>query len=126
MSRNRVLMLGMIATLAVLTWALPAAAQHAGAAGAAVTTVTVAAGAPNEFSFTVAPKTVKRGIVTFKVTNKGNLPHDFQINRRKTRLLSPGSSTTLRVTFLKTGKYTYMCTVSGHAAAGMKGTIVVK
>jgi len=116
-------MLGMIATLAVLTWALPAAAQHA---RASVTTVTVVSGSPNEFSFTVTPKTVKRGIVTFKVTNKGNLPHDFQINRRKTRLLSPGSSATLRVTFLKTGKYTYMCTVSGHAAAGMKGTIVVK
>ena len=116
-------MLGMIATVAVLAWALPASAQHA---HAAVTTVTVTAGSPSEFSFTVAPKVVKRGIVTFKVTNKGNLPHDFQINRRTTRLLSPGSSATLRMTFLRAGKYAYMCTVSGHAAAGMKGTLVVE
>jgi uncharacterized cupredoxin-like copper-binding protein len=29
------------------------------------------------------------------------------------------------VTFLKAGKYPYLCTVTGHAAAGMKGTFTV-
>ena len=123
MSRNRVLMLGMIATLAVLTWALPAAARHE---GSTATVVRVSPGAPSEFAFTVMPKTVMHGTVTFKVTNKGGLPHDFKIAGKKTKLLSPGSTATLTVTFAKAGKYPYMCTVSGHAAAGMKGTLVVK
>ena len=59
--------------------------------------------------------------VTFKVTNKGALPHDFKINGHKTKLLSPGQSQTLRITFKKKGSYPYLCTVTGHAAAGMKG-----
>ena len=36
-----------------------------------------------------------------------------------------GKSAKLTVT-LKAGKYPYKCTVAGHAAAGMKGTLVVK
>ena len=38
------------------------------------------------------------------------------------RLLGPGKSATLVVTLKKGKKYTYICTVPGHAAAGMKGT----
>jgi uncharacterized cupredoxin-like copper-binding protein len=30
------------------------------------------------------------------------------------------------VTFRKAGKYPYLCTVAGHAAAGMKGTFTIK
>jgi uncharacterized cupredoxin-like copper-binding protein len=36
-----------------------------------------------------------------------------------------GSSTTLNVD-LKPGSYTYFCSVDGHEAAGMKGTLTVK
>jgi len=59
------------------------------------------------------------------VINKGALPHDFKIFGHKTKLLSPGQAQTLKVTFLKAGKYPYLCTVTGHAAAGMKGTFTV-
>ena len=64
-------------------------------------------------------------MTTFKVTNKGALSHDFKISGRKTRMLSTGKSATLR-TILKKGKYAFLCTVPGHAAAGMKGTLTVK
>jgi nitrite reductase (NO-forming) len=111
-----VLALGVVT--AALLWALPAgAAQKA-------TTITVTEGVP-EFAIQVSAKTVKAGPVTFKVTNKGNLPHDFKIAGKKTPLLSPGKSATLKVT-LKKGKAAYLCAVSGHAAAGMKGTLTVK
>jgi uncharacterized cupredoxin-like copper-binding protein len=40
-------------------------------------------------------------------------------------VLSPGKSATLRVTFLRKGRYPYKCTVPGHAAAGMKGVFTV-
>ena len=31
-----------------------------------------------------------------------------------------------RVTVLDRGRFTYVCTVPGHAAAGMKGTLTVR
>jgi uncharacterized cupredoxin-like copper-binding protein len=104
---------------AVSLWVLPAAAKtHA-------TAVTVTAGKPTEFHFTLSKKSVKHGAVTFTVKNGGNLPHDFKIAGKKTKLISPGKSVKLSVTFKKKGSYTYMCTVPGHAAAGMKGKLKV-
>jgi uncharacterized cupredoxin-like copper-binding protein len=79
----------------------------------------------SEFKFVLSAKTAKRGLVTFNVKNVGKLSHDFQISGRKTKLLSPGQSATLRVTFLRKGHYPYKCTVPGHAAAGMKGVFTI-
>jgi uncharacterized cupredoxin-like copper-binding protein len=42
-----------------------------------------------------------------------------------TKMLQSGQSAILSVK-LKAGKAPYLCTVSGHAAAGMKGTLTVK
>jgi uncharacterized cupredoxin-like copper-binding protein len=78
-----------------------------------------------EFRFVLSAKTAKRGIVIFKVTNAGKLSHDFEISGRKTRLISPGATATLRVTFLRKGSYPYKCTVPGHAALGMKGAFTI-
>jgi uncharacterized cupredoxin-like copper-binding protein len=77
--------------------------------------------AASEFKFVLSKKTARRGVVVFKVKNVGKIKHDFEIKSRKTKLLSPGQSATLRVTFLRKGSYPYKCTVPGHAAAGMKG-----
>jgi len=89
---------------------------------ALIKTVNVAA---SEFKFVLSAKSAKRGVVIFKVKNVGKLAHDFQINGRKTPLIQPGKSNTLRVTFLKKGHYPYKCTVPGHAAAGMKGVFTI-
>jgi uncharacterized cupredoxin-like copper-binding protein len=107
------------AVVAGLLLALPAVAAPT------ATTVTVTAGKPSELKFTLSKKSVAKGPVTFKVTNKGTSTHDFKIAGKKTKLLAPGKSATLAVT-LKAGKAAYLCTVPGHAAAGMKGTITVK
>jgi len=85
------------------------------------TTVLVTA---KEFKFTVSKRSVAKGAVVFKVTNKGALPHDFKIAGKKTPMLKPGKSYTLRATLTK-GAKVYICTVSGHAAAGMKGSLRV-
>jgi uncharacterized cupredoxin-like copper-binding protein len=77
-----------------------------------------------EFKFTLTTKTVRHGKVTFKFTNKGRLKHDFKIAGKKTALIAPGKSGSVTVT-LKRGTYTYICTVPGHAAAGMKGKLKV-
>jgi uncharacterized cupredoxin-like copper-binding protein len=85
-------------------------------------TVNVAA---SEFKFVLSARSASRGLVVFKVKNVGKLSHDFKINGRATKMLSPGQSDTLRVTFLRKGAYPYICTVPGHAAAGMKGVFTI-
>jgi uncharacterized cupredoxin-like copper-binding protein len=99
--------------------ALAAPAAHT---ATKATTVTVAA---SEFKFKLSKASVPKGSVTFVVTNKGKTTHDFKINGKKTPLLKPGKSAKLVVKFAKAGKFPYLCTVPGHAAAGMKGTLTV-
>jgi nitrite reductase (NO-forming) len=95
------------------------------ARGTATPVVKVTAGKPSELAFKLSSKAVPKGKVIFKVTNAGKSEHDFKIGGKKTPLLRPGKSATLTVT-LKTGKAPFLCTVPGHALAGMKGTLTVK
>jgi uncharacterized cupredoxin-like copper-binding protein len=109
--------------VAALVWTLPALGRDSSAAGTTTDSVTI--GKPTEFHFTLSKQAVKKGTVVFTIVNKGTLPHDFKIAGKKTKLLQPGSKATLKVVFRKAGKYPYLCTVSGHAAAGMKGVLKV-
>ena len=108
----RVLLLSLLVAAVGLT-IIPIAAPQTKA-----TTVTVTA---KEFKFLLSTKTAKAGAITFKVVNKGKIAHDFKIAGKKTPLLQPGKSATLKVT-LKKGMWPYKCTVDAHASAGMKGT----
>jgi uncharacterized cupredoxin-like copper-binding protein len=110
-----VTLLAAAAALAVVPIASPS--QSA----ARATTVKVTA---KEFKFTLSKANVPHGTVVFVVTNRGKLGHDFKIGTKKTPMLKPGKSSTIRVTLAKGGKK-YLCTVPGHAAAGMKGTLKV-
>jgi uncharacterized cupredoxin-like copper-binding protein len=88
----------------------------------AASAVTVTA---TEFHFKLSKTSVPHGTVVFTVKNAGKLGHDFKIGGKKTAVISPGKSAKLTVT-LKAGKAAYSCTVPGHAAAGMKGSLTVK
>jgi uncharacterized cupredoxin-like copper-binding protein len=113
----RVLLLSLVIAVG-LTFASVALSQsHATKAS----TVTVTA---KEFKFVLSTKSVPHGAVTFKVVNKGKLAHDFKISGKKTAMIKPGKSALLKVTLTK-GSKPYLCTVPGHAAAGMKGTLKV-
>jgi uncharacterized cupredoxin-like copper-binding protein len=87
-----------------------------------LTTVKVTAGVGNALKFSLSTKRAPAGKVKFVVTNVGSIPHDFKIAGKKTPLISKGKSASLTVSLTKGKKYTYICTVPGHAAAGMKGT----
>jgi uncharacterized cupredoxin-like copper-binding protein len=106
-----------LASLAVVVTAVAAPAREQ------KTLVTVTA---TEFKFVLSKKIVPKGIVAFRVVNKGKLPHDFKIAGKKSARIGAGKTTTLVVTFKKIGKFPYLCTVPGHAAAGMKGSLTVR
>ena len=113
----RVLLLSLVAAVG-LTFASVALSQTQ---AKKASTVSVTA---KEFSFTLSAKFVKAGAVAFKVVNKGKLPHNFSISGKTTAMLAPGKSATLTVVLGK-GSKPYLCTVPGHAAAGMKGSLKV-
>jgi plastocyanin len=80
----------------------------------------------SEYKFVLSRKAVPTsGTVIFTVVNTGKLTHDFKILGTKTRLLKPGQNAILRIVIKKKGRYSYICTVPGHAKLGMKGIFYV-
>jgi plastocyanin len=74
--------------------------------------------------------TAKAGADTIDFTNDSPVGHNVQIADSSGKALGgtktiTGGSATAKVD-LKPGKYTFFCSVPGHEAAGMKGTLVVK
>jgi uncharacterized cupredoxin-like copper-binding protein len=114
------------ATLAMLALTMLVVAAPASTGTAAPTATTTIRVAASEMKFVLSAKSAKRGTVVFVVRNRGNLVHDLKIKGKKTPLLQPGKTARLNVTFTKAGKYQYLCTVFGHAAAGMKGVFTVR
>ena len=87
-----------------------------------LTTVKVTAGVGNALKFALSTKRARAGKVKFIVTNVSSIQHDFKIAGKATPKLGKGKSASITVSLVKGKKYTYLCTVLGHAAAGMKGT----
>jgi uncharacterized cupredoxin-like copper-binding protein len=115
-----------VSTVVALASLVVAVSALAGGSGTTAANVAVVAGKPTELRFTLSKKTVPRGVVTFRVTNRGTLSHDFRIAGKKTRLLGRGTAATLRVVFRRGGRFPFLCTVPGHAAGGMKGVLTVR
>ena len=134
------------ALLAVsLAGSAPAAVvRSAGAHSSAVgrpSVITVVAGKPSELAFKLSKTSmVPVGTITFKVTNMGVAFHNFKVCTipvptaagaqnacfgKSTPTLKHGQSATLTVPISLAGKYEFLCTIPGHAAAGMKGLLGV-
>jgi uncharacterized cupredoxin-like copper-binding protein len=113
----------------VAVWAMtgkPNYGEATPALGAGTTTQTTAvAVTASEFKFKLSKPSVPHGKVVFTLVNKGKISHDFWIGGKTTPLVPPGKSAKLTVT-LRAGKQLYLCTVPGHSAAGMKGTLTVR
>jgi uncharacterized cupredoxin-like copper-binding protein len=76
------------------------------------------------FKVVTTQKPVKAGPIHFIIKNTGKLPHNFVIESRQSLVIAAGQSTTLDVT-LTPGKYKFLCSITGHAALGMKGVLTV-
>ena len=81
---------------------------------------------PNKFEANVGQK------VTFKVTNKGTVEHNFVIlspdgSQELTKMTTqPGETKTLEFTPTEAVTYQIDCNIAGHKEAGMVGELVVK
>jgi uncharacterized cupredoxin-like copper-binding protein len=132
-----VVLLASALTAAVL--AQTSRSTNAGAVKPVVVAVT--AGKPTELAFKLSRYSLLpvRKPIEFMVSDGGVAFHDFKICTAATtsfkantcttgvgtKVLHPSQSATLTVTLKKAGKYEFLCTLTGHAAGGMKGLIGV-
>ncbi len=94
------------------------------ASPAMAATTTISAKTTSGLMLTGMPKTLKPGKYIFKYTNTSGLNHNLKVGSVSTPTFGKGTKS-ITVT-LKKGTVSYICTVPGHAAGGMKGTIKVK
>jgi mono/diheme cytochrome c family protein len=69
------------------------------------------------------------GPLTVQSLNKSSTPHNIAVEGNGVNAVGPvgagGHVSSVKIT-VKPGKYPFLCTVPGHAQAGMRGTIIVK
>jgi len=89
-------------------------------------TITVRA---KEFGFEPSTIKVKAGQkVTLVLKNAGSIVHNLAIKELgvKTATIRAGDTYSLEFTPQRTGRFTFVCTLRGHANRGMVGTLVVE
>ncbi|HET7509938.1 MAG TPA: plastocyanin/azurin family copper-binding protein, partial [Solirubrobacterales bacterium] len=101
--------------------------KEAGGGGASTTLQLEAS--PTALAFDTTSLEAKAGEVTIDFTNPAPIPHNVVIEENGKELsgfepIAEGKES--ETANLKPGTYTFLCTVPGHAAAGMEGTLTVK
>jgi plastocyanin len=113
-----------ILLLAALALAGAAVAGVMAHASASKTTIRVT---EREFKIGLSTTKAPAGPVRFEIKNTGKLAHALAIAgagvKTKTKLIQPGKTAVLLVTF-KQGAYSVWCPVPGHAAQGMKAKLL--
>jgi plastocyanin len=87
------------------------------------------AASPTQLAFDTTKLTSKPGTVTIDFTNPAALEHNVAIEQGGKQIAiseTIAKGKTSVSADLAPGTYTYLCTVPGHAAAGMEGTLTVK
>jgi glucose/arabinose dehydrogenase len=95
------------------------------AAAAAPKPVTIVSVSLRDYRFVLSRAEVPVGRVRFRLVNRGATAHDFAIAGHRSRILQPGQRQTLTIAFKRASRQTYLCTVPGHAALGMKGLLTI-
>lgn len=87
------------------------------------------AASPTDLTFDTTSLTSKPGKVTIDFDNPATLEHNVAIDQDGKEIATSetiGKGKTSVSADLAPGTYTFLCTVPGHAEAGMEGTLVVK
>jgi mono/diheme cytochrome c family protein len=90
--------------------------------------LTIPADPNGQLLFTFKNAEAPPGPLTVRTPNESSVPHNIAIQGNGVNAAGPvvtGGVSEIKVT-VKTGEYPFLCTVPGHAAAGMKGTLTVK
>ena len=87
------------------------------------------AASPTEIAYDTTELSSEPGEVTIDFTNPAALEHDVAIEKdgkeiAGSDLIAEGKTSV--TADLGPGTYTFLCTVPGHAEAGMEGTLTVK
>ena len=99
--------------------------------GGASSSVSLAAD-PSQIAYDTTSLSAKAGNVTIDFNNPNSaLGHDVCVQDPNGKKLGcsqvvTGGKTTLDLSNLKSGSYTFYCSVDSHEAAGMKGTLTVQ
>jgi plastocyanin len=99
--------------------------------GGASSTVSLAAD-PSQIAYDTTTLSGKAGNMTIDFNNPNSaLQHDVCVQDPNGKKLGcskkvTGGKTTLNLSNLKPGSYTFYCSVDSHEAAGMKGTLTVQ
>ncbi|HEX2506312.1 MAG TPA: plastocyanin/azurin family copper-binding protein [Gaiellaceae bacterium] len=88
------------------------------------TTLELAADPDGKLEFDAEQLSAAAGPITIEFTNEASIPHNVSVEGQTSETIS-GGATTLELD-LEPGEYEYICAVSGHAAAGMTGTLTVE
>lgn len=94
-------------------------------------TVSEAADQSGRLRFTRALLAARAGRVTIVFTNASPVPHNLTLEQPGTRRVLGATSTFSRgkthlTLTLPPGRYSFYCSIPGHRAAGMHGTLVVR
>jgi plastocyanin len=91
--------------------------------------VEIDANPTGQLLFQAKTATATAGAVTIKMKNMSSVQHDIAITgngvNQVGQIVANGGTSTVSAT-LKPGTYTFYCSVDGHRAAGMVGTLTVK
>jgi len=103
----------------------PAATGGGGAGGGS--TVKISADPSGALKYEQTDVSATAGSITIDFTNMSSLPHDVTIegNGASGATDQITDSTTSTTVDLEPGTYTFFCSVDGHRAAGMEGTLTV-
>lgn len=95
--------------------------------GATATTAAAVTGRVELSEFAIkGDLTLPPGDITLSITNTGSQVHNLQVLRvGASGDIQPGQVSTLRLGKLQPGHYDIICTIPGHAEAGMKSMLMV-
>jgi plastocyanin len=98
-----------------------------GGGGGGSSTVKISADPSGALKYEQTDVSATAGSITIDFTNMSSLPHDVTIegNGASGATDQITNSTTSTTVDLEPGTYTFFCSVDGHRAAGMEGTLTV-
>lgn len=116
----------LVGLIAVVATAACSGSSYAGAGGSSTIVL-------EDMRFTPNRIDAKVGVpLSLQLTNKGTQRHDLNFEALHMpglgaveSILEPGETRTITLTFDQAGTHTFICTLPGHAAAGMTGAAYV-